>query len=143
MYYVAGVDLGKMNINENIEIKEIFMNNIFYFLAAMFGFLSLGIANIIILLINGGMIGFFLAHGFKSHQFINVLLALAPHSIFEILSLLIASTYSYFILWFLYQKIFKKNKINIHFIKLTILTIIVIIILTFTGSIIEKYVSLV
>ncbi|MGC7622773.1 stage II sporulation protein M [Staphylococcus epidermidis] len=142
-YYALDIDLGKMQINKNIQVSSIFLNNFIYFMICMFGFLTIGVANVLMLLINGGLIGFFLAHGMKSNQLLNVFLALAPHSIIEISCLLIASTYSYIIIWLIYIKFFKKQKSHINVLKLTIYTFISVVFLTFLGSLVEKYVTLI
>ncbi|WP_394356898.1 stage II sporulation protein M [Staphylococcus simulans] len=143
VYYALDLDLGKMKINNDIKISSIFLNNLLYFMICMFGFVTIGLANITILLINGGLIGFFLAHGMKTNQFLDVFLALAPHSIIEIICLLISSTYSYIILIVIYKRIFNKQKIPINLLKLTTYTFIGIVLLTYIGSLVEKYITLV
>lgn len=94
VYYLLNIDLGKMIVAQDLNLQEIFFHNLIYFFSAIFGFLTLGLLNIGMLLINSGMLGFFIAHGIYSNQLKSILLVLAPHAIFEILALLIASTFS-------------------------------------------------
>ena len=43
IYFFLDVDLGEMYLNDDITIKEIFINNFIYFLVSILGFLSIGI----------------------------------------------------------------------------------------------------
>ncbi|PAH52029.1 hypothetical protein APW03_06680, partial [Staphylococcus aureus] len=109
---------------------------------AIFGFLTLGLLNIGMLLINSGMLGFFIAHGIYSNQLKSILLVLAPHAIFEILALLIASTFSLGFLSYLYQRMVKKNKIKNKMFHNFVTTIITVIVLTIIASLLEVYVTI-
>ncbi|MCG1644100.1 stage II sporulation protein M [Staphylococcus epidermidis] len=84
-----------------------------WFIIYIFGFLSLGILNISMLIYNGGIIGFLIGYSIKTHQLIQLMLWLLPHGIFEITSLIITNGYSFFILVYLYKSIIKEfNVIN-------------------------------
>ncbi|HCY3155998.1 TPA: stage II sporulation protein M [Staphylococcus aureus] len=138
VYYLLNIDLGKMIVAQDLNLQEIFFHNLIYFFSAIFGFLTLGLLNIGMLLINSGMLGFFIAHGIYSNQLKSILLVLAPHAIFEILALLIASTFSLGFLSYLYQKMVKKNKMFHNFVT----TIITVIVLTIIASLLEVYVTI-
>ncbi|MCL7539844.1 hypothetical protein M8394_14070, partial [Staphylococcus aureus] len=66
VYYLLNIDLGKMIVAQDLNLQEIFFHNLIYFFSAIFGFLTLGLLNIGMLLINSGMLGFFIAHGIYS-----------------------------------------------------------------------------
>ncbi|HHW7840854.1 stage II sporulation protein M [Staphylococcus aureus] len=138
VYYLLNIDLGKMIVAQDLNLQEIFFHNLIYFFSAIFGFLTLGLLNIGMLLINSGMLGFFIAHGIYSNQLKSILLVLAPHAIFEILALLIASTFSLGFLSYLYQRMVKKNKMFHNFVT----TIITVIVLTIIASLLEVYVTI-
>ncbi|MEB8151649.1 stage II sporulation protein M [Staphylococcus xylosus] len=143
LYYFLEIDLGKMTLSENLNIQDIFIHNSIYFLIAILGFITLGVVNVIMLILNAAIIGFFIAHGFKSNQVIEIVLALAPHSIFEISALLIASTFSLGYMSYIYKKLIKKRKIETKIYKHFIIVILLVLILTFIASLAEKYVNLV
>lgn len=137
VYYLLNIDLGKMIVAQDLNLQEIFFHNLIYFFSAIFGFLTLGL-----LLINSGMLGFFIAHGIYSNQLKSILLVLAPHAIFEILALLIASTFSLGFLSYLYQRMVKKNKIKNKMFHNFVTTIITVIVLTIIASLLEVYVTI-
>lgn len=58
VYYLLNIDLGKMIVAQDLNLQEIFFHNLIYFFSAIFGFLTLGLLNIGMLLINSGMLGF-------------------------------------------------------------------------------------
>ncbi|HDD7076625.1 TPA: stage II sporulation protein M [Staphylococcus aureus] len=135
VYYLLNIDLGKMIVAQDLNLQEIFFHNLIYFFSAIFGFLTLGLLNI-------GMLGFFIAHGIYSNQLKSILLVLAPHAIFEILALLIASTFSLGFLSYLYQRMVKKNKIKNKMFHNFVTTIITVIVLTIIASLLEVYVTI-
>ena len=130
VYYLLNIDLGKMIVAQDLNLQEIFFHNL------------LGLLNIGMLLINSGMLGFFIAHGIYSNQLKSILLVLAPHAIFEILALLIASTFSLGFLSYLYQRMVKKNKIKNKMFHNFVTTIITVIVLTIIASLLEVYVTI-
>nr|WP_245173722.1 stage II sporulation protein M [Staphylococcus chromogenes] len=143
LYYFLGVDLGKAVISEDLNVKDLFVHNLTYFIIAVFGFLSLGILNVVMIFLNSAIIGFFIAHGIKSGQTIKVILALAPHSVFEIGALLIASTFSLGYISYLYNKFIKKREIKTKIYRDFVLVILLVLILTLVAALIEKYVNLI
>ncbi|RQM99717.1 hypothetical protein COR53_02100 [Staphylococcus pettenkoferi] len=139
IYFFLDVDLGEMYLNDDINIKEIFANNFIYFLVSILGFLSLGIVNVGLLIINGGMIGFFFAHCLKSNQLLKFFLYLGPHALFEILVLILTSTFSFYTIVFAYKRIINKEKIKVNLIKRFLLTFLLSCFLLFIAAIIETY----
>ncbi|EGQ2712991.1 stage II sporulation protein M [Staphylococcus pseudintermedius] len=143
LYYFLDVDLGKAMISEDLNVKDLFIHNFTYFIIAIFGFLFLGTLNVVMILLNAAILGFFIAHGIKSDQVIQVILALAPHSILEIAALLIASTFSLGYISYLYNKFIKKKKIETKIHRDFAITILLVLILTLVAALIEKYVNLI
>ncbi|MCY1591264.1 stage II sporulation protein M [Staphylococcus pettenkoferi] len=139
IYFFLDVDLGEMYLNDDITIKEIFINNFIYFLVSILGFLSIGIVNIGLLIINGGMIGFFFAHCLKSNQLLKFFLYLGPHAVLEILVLILTSAFSFYTVVFAYKRIIKKQKIKGNLIKRFLLTFFLSCVLLFIAAVIETY----
>ncbi|MFW3537044.1 stage II sporulation protein M [Staphylococcus caprae] len=137
LYYFLDINMGKTMVDNSLEFGEIFSHNILYFFIAFLGFLTLGVANVLLLIINGLIIGFYIGNSIHNDQFIFTMLNLLPHGVFELLALLIASTYSFYMISYSYNLLFKKEKISHNIGKITGFTAILILTLTILAAIIE------
>ncbi|WP_353505253.1 stage II sporulation protein M [Staphylococcus sp. Marseille-Q5304] len=139
LYYFSGINLGHMYLNNDLNFIDILLNNLLYFSISTFGFLTLGLANVFLLLLNGALIGFIFAHCFKTNQLLHACIYLVPHGILEICVLILTSTFSYYIILVGYNRFIKKDSAKSHIIKFFTFTIGVSIFLLIIAATIETY----
>ncbi|MDH8928344.1 stage II sporulation protein M [Staphylococcus epidermidis] len=133
----------KLKLNTDLNVTALFCHNYMWFIIYIFGFLSLGILNISMLIYNGGIIGFLIGYSIKTHQLIQLMLWLLPHGIFEITSLIITNGYSFFILVYLYKSIIKEFNVINKKLKLFLISILLTTIFTIVASFLEVYINLI
>lgn len=139
--YIFLQNPSKLELNTNLSAVELFSHNYVWFIIFLFGFLTFGIINISMLLYNGGVIGFLIGYSLKTKQFIQLIIWLAPHGVFEILALIISNGFAFFILYFFYLKIIKEVKTNIKIKFLFIRSLLLITIFSIIASLLEVYIN--
>lgn len=131
----------KLELNTELSAIELFFHNYVWFIVFLFGFLTFGIINISMLLYNGGVIGFLIGYSLKTKQFLQLVVWLAPHGIFEILALIISNGFTFFIIYFFYLKIIKEIEIKVKIKVMFTSSFFLITIVSIIASLLEVYIN--
>lgn len=139
--YMVKINFNKIDYYPNF--KEIFLQNTFISIIFIFGILSLGLINLVLLFINGFYFGAALHYSFDKVGILYTLKILIPHSIFEIPSILLSSSIGFILIIFIINKSHNDDKIGFKFyLKYIFLCIPIILLLNFLAASIEVMISM-
>lgn len=90
------------------------------------GIITYGIGSLILLVLNGSLIGIVLAVMVQNDMTLEIFTAFLPHGVFEIPAILLSCLYPYMIWGFIFQSI-KKRGIDFNLLKREIIPVPIII----------------
>lgn len=125
-----------INLN-NPEVSELFKHNFTVNSYFMLGFLSLGITNFIMILLNGFSLGFGLYLVQSNELFYQIIIVITIYGFFEIGAFFISTFVTFHICRYIYIKYIKKDEITLEsnkIFKLILISYIFILI----GSLLES-----
>ncbi|MFC7439657.1 stage II sporulation protein M [Laceyella putida] len=143
LYITVPFNLGKIKVVNQTAWFEYVMHNGSLNLVLIFGFLTFCVVSVVLLLFNGVIIGYMVAHAAKYGMFLKFFFLLAPHGIAEIPAMLLASSISFTTLSYLRKQLRQRQKISFKYLSLNVFKYSVIVaILTLIAGIIESNVTI-
>ncbi|WP_420822120.1 stage II sporulation protein M [Staphylococcus cornubiensis] len=131
----------ELELNTNLSVIELFFHNYIWFIIFLFGFLTFGIINVSMILYNGGVIGFLIGYSLKTNQFMQLMLWLAPHGVFEISALIISNSFAFFVIYLFYSKVIREINIKSNIKNLFTNSFFLITILSLIAAFLEVYIN--
>jgi len=126
---------------QNLKFMYIFLNNYkLSLLIIIIGFITVGIGSTVFLFANGIMLGDILIGVYNKYSLLPILTGVAPHFIFEVLALCIATSISYESIKFI-RILFDKNYTNKVQISKIISNFVTMTVLFFIAALIETNIA--